>query len=691
MRVVILALTLALVASQHVNLAPEFAAGKTHVYKYEALILGGLPEEGLARAGVKIISKVLISAVADKTYLLKLEDPEILEYSGFWPKASFVPAPKLTSALAEQLRTPIKFEYTNGVVGKLSAPAEVSETVLNIHRGILNILQLNIKKTQNVYELQEAGSQGVCKTHYVIGEDTRAERIHLTKTKDLNNCQERIMKDFGLAYTEKCVECQQRGRALRGAASYNYIMKPTPSGALIMEATVAELHQFAPFNEMTEAAQMEAKQTLTFIEIKQSPTAPIKAQYLQRGSIQYELSTEILQSPLELLKITNPQAQAVEVLNHLITSNAAEVHEDAPLKFLQLIHILRRASFENIEAIWTQFKAKPAYRMWILDAVPSIGSPVAVRFIKERFLAGDITVPETAQALVAAVHMVSADRETVKIFESLVFHDKIQKLPVLREIVMLGYGTQVNKYCVAFPNCPAELVKPIHDLAVEAAAKDNFEELSRALKVLGNAGHPASIKPITKLLPVVGTAADKLPLKVQEDAILALRNIAKRDPKMVQDLAVQLFMDKNLHPELRMLACVVLFETKPPMGLVTTLANILRTEENLQVASFTYSHMKSLTRSTAPDYAPVAAACNVAVKILSNKFERLGYRYSKAMHLDAYYSPLRVGAAATAWYINDAATILPKSFVAKARSYFAGAAADVLEVGVRTEGIQEAL
>ncbi|MCE7038719.1 DUF1943 domain-containing protein, partial [Bacillus cereus] len=35
--------------------------------------------------------------------------------------------------------------------------------------------------------------------------------------------------------------------------------------------------------------------------------------------------------------------------------------------------------------------------------------------------------------------------------------------------------------------------------------------------------------------------------------------------------------------------------------------------------------------------------------------------------------------------------ILPRAVVAKARAYLAGAAADVLEIGVRTEGIQEAL
>lgn len=47
----------------------------------------------------------------------------------------------------------------------------------------------------------------MCKTQYVISEDAEADRIMLTKTKDLNNCHERIIKDIGLAYTERCAEC----------------------------------------------------------------------------------------------------------------------------------------------------------------------------------------------------------------------------------------------------------------------------------------------------------------------------------------------------------------------------------------------------------------------------------------------------------------------------------------------------
>lgn len=76
--------------------------------------------------------------------------------------------------------------------------------------------------------------------------------------------------------------------------------------------------------------------------------------------------------------------------------------------------------------------------------------------------------------------------------------------------------------------------QPIHELVVQAVARGEIEELVVALKVLGNAGHPASLKPIMKLLPGFGSAAAGLPLRIHIDAVLALRNIAKREPKMVR-------------------------------------------------------------------------------------------------------------------------------------------------------------
>ncbi|XP_051550339.1 vitellogenin-like [Myxocyprinus asiaticus] len=691
MRAVVLTLMVALVASQQINLVPEFALDKTYVYKYEALLLGGLPHEGLARAGVKVSSKVLLSAVTENTFLMKLLDPLLYEYSGIWPKDSFVPATKLTSALAAELQIPIKFEYANGVVGKVFAPTGVSPTVMNLHRGILNIIQLNLKKTQNIYELQEAGVQGVCRTHYVINEDPKANHIIVTKSKDLSHCKERIKKDVGLTYTEKCVECTKRVKSLVEAATYNYIMKPAANGVLISEATVVELYQYSPFNEIHGAAQMEAKQTLAFVEIENTPIVPIKSDYLARGSLQYEFASEILQTPIQLLRISDAPAQIVEVLKHLVEHNVAMVHDEAPLKYVQLVQLLRVATLENIEAIWAQFKDKPVYRHWLLDALPAVGTPVILKFIKEKFLSGECTIAEFIQALVVALQMVTADLDTIQLTASLAMHEKIATIPALREVVMLGYGSMIAKYCVEVPTCPAELLRPLHDISAEAIAKNDIHEITLALKVLGNAGHPASFKTIMKHLPGLKTAGASLPIRVQVDAIMAMRNIAKKEPKLVQPMALQLLLDRALHPEVRMVACIALFETRPSVALISGLAGALRIETNMQVASFAYSHIKSLTRITAPDMATVAGAANVAIKLLSPMLDRLSYHFSRALQLDIYHTPLMIGAAGSAYMINDAATILPRAVVAKARAYIAGAAADVLEIGVRTEGIQEAL
>lgn len=91
------------------------------------------------------------------------------------------------------------------------------------------------------------------------------------------------------------------------------------------------------------------------------------------------------------------------------------------------------------------------------------------------------------------------------------------------------------------------ILQPIHERVFNAVARGAVEELIIALKVLGNAGHPVSLKPIMKLLPGFGSAGASLPHRVHIDAVLAMRNIAKKEPKMVRLYFVIFHYLKKMH------------------------------------------------------------------------------------------------------------------------------------------------
>ncbi|KAJ1171299.1 hypothetical protein NDU88_003162 [Pleurodeles waltl] len=618
---------------------PVFSESKTYVFQYEAIILNGLPEVGLARSGMKLNCKVEISGFAQKAYLLRITSPEIKEYNGIWPKDPFTRSSKLTQALAAQLSKPVKFEYSHGRVGAMYAPETVSETVLNIYRGIVNMLQVTIKKTQNVYDLQE------------------------------------IVKN------------------LRRAATFTYKMKPKDDGALITEVTARQVYQFSPFYELSGAAVMEARQVLTFLETKSNRVSAPQNELQNRGGLQYQFASELLQMPIQLVKTRSPETQVAETLQHLVQNNQQQVHADAPAKFLQLVQILRAANYENIQAIWKQFADRPQYRHWLLNAIPAVGTIDALKAIKQKIHNQELSPSEAAQAVTLAVQFAKADHQTLQVAQDLVKVAEHQKSSAVYKAAILAYGSMVNKYCGAHSSCPEEALSPLHDLAAEAANNAHEEDMALALKALGNAGQLSSIKRIQKFLPGFSSSASQLPVRIQTDAVMSLRNIAKEDPKKVQEILLQIFMDRQVRTQVRMMAAMVLFETRPGLALVTTIANIASKESkvNLQLASFVYSQMKALSRSRVPSLHQVAAASSVAVKILNPVLDRMSYRYSKALHMDSFQYALMAGATADVLIMNSATTMFPVLLLAKTRGYITGAEADILEIAVRAEGLEQTL
>lgn len=93
---------------------------------------------------------MLISFSGSKVSELAFE-----EFNGFPGRNSFTASPKLTQRIASDLVKPFMFDYVSGHVSNIRASAEISDTIVNIVRGILGLFQVTVKTTQRIYELEE--------------------------------------------------------------------------------------------------------------------------------------------------------------------------------------------------------------------------------------------------------------------------------------------------------------------------------------------------------------------------------------------------------------------------------------------------------------------------------------------------------------------------------------------------------
>uniref|UniRef100_A0A8C2T9M1 Vitellogenin-2 n=1 Tax=Coturnix japonica TaxID=93934 RepID=A0A8C2T9M1_COTJA len=684
MRGIVLAVVLTLVD-------PGFSSGKSYLYSYEGSMLNGLQERSLGKAGVRLSCKIEISGLSENAYLLKVRSPQVEEYNGVWPRDPFTRSSKITQAVSSCFTRPFKFEYSSGRVGSIYAPEGCPDLCVNLVRGILNLLQITIKKSQNVYELQEAGIGGVCHARYVIQEDRKNSRIFVTKTVDSTNCQEKVEKSVGMAYIYPCPVDMMKEKLTKGTAAFSYKLKQSDSSTLITEITSQQVHQISPFSEPTGVAVMEARQQLTLLEVRSERSSAPDVPMQSYGGLRYHFPAVLPQMPLQLIRTKNPEQRIVETLQHIVLNNQQDFHDDVPYRFLELVQLCRITSAEFLESIWRQVSDKLRYRRWFLSAVSVSGTTEALKFLKTRIRNDDLSYIQTLLTVSLTLHLMKADEHTLPLAADLMTSSRIQKNPMLQQVACLGYSSVVHRYCSQTSACPKEALQPIHDLADEAISRGREDKMKLALKCIGNMGEPASLKRILKFLPISSSSASEIPIHIQMDAIMALRKIAWKDPKTVQGYLIQILADKSLPPEVRMMACVVIFETRPALALITTIANVAMKESNLQVASFVYSHMKSLSKSRLPFMYNISSACNIALKLLAPKLDGLSFRYSRAIRAGSYFDNYRIGAAGEIFLMNSPGTMFPSAIISKLMANSAGSVADLVEVGIRVEGLTDVI
>uniref|UniRef100_A0A8C4QP35 Vitellogenin domain-containing protein n=1 Tax=Eptatretus burgeri TaxID=7764 RepID=A0A8C4QP35_EPTBU len=574
--------------------------GNTYHYDYEAVTFTGFPHAGLARAGIKIKAKAVIEKISGN----ELRKAQVLQYLGEWPAGSFQPAPRVEEPLVRQLQNPVKFIYNEGDVGRIYASPEMSDTAVNIVRGVLNLFQVMPSKNKRSFDIQEAGIQGVCQTRYIRQESSSSDKIVIIKARNLNNCTKNATLTTGAAYTEACPECEKISKNVQSAATIRISLQKSRSlGEVIHRVKSTEVHAFSPFHNQEGAAMTETK---------------------YQNVVYFSLSEHFL---------------------------------------------------------WCLLKYYPYFcRRWFLDALPAIGTLEVIEFLETAINRQEITESEASTTLFMTLNTQEASADAVTAVQfSLVATSKDvgYSSPALRKTMLLGYGSLVRRHCVHLPSCPETMLSPLHEMLRESIEQGKENKAILAIKAIANAGQQQSLTPLQRCMPSWSAPLDQKEATVptQAEAIIALRSIAKKSPAKVAGMALRVLLDHNVQAGLRIHSCISLLETRPSIAVLTLVAQRLQAENTLQLPGFFYSHLRTLSRSSVPD----AIISNIASKIMSPNFDRLSYRYSKAVHFDAFI-PGMAGAAADVYMINGGSDIIPNSVDVKVRGYFLDHAADVVEV-----------
>uniref|UniRef100_A0A4W4HER4 Vitellogenin domain-containing protein n=1 Tax=Electrophorus electricus TaxID=8005 RepID=A0A4W4HER4_ELEEL len=643
---------------------PTLNPKKTYEYKYVGMVNVGRDMPDLAEAGIKLQCTFKITGVSMHTFLLGISNVVFEEFNGIPGESSFRLAPNLTKHLAAELTRPFTFEYTKGQVSDIKAAPEVSNTIVNIVRGILGFLHVTVKTTQRAYELTEVGIHGVCQSSYVIEENTTTKELYVTQVVDIANCQQKVAIYDGMALTEENKISKERGENVVATVKYAYTVKSTGSGGLITQASANERHHFSPFNVKGGNSKLQTD----------TVGKPVTGQVKSKGNLMYQIEKGLWQMPILMTDLTKPVPKIIDLIKHLAQDNIHQLNGATSADVLNLIQLLRSTTQEDLELLWKQLSTNN--ERWFLDTVVEVTDERVLKFLQKRFKAADISANEAGQTLLLAFNHLSAKLELVEMAKFLTLPFSKSHI-LLWNTVVLSYGSLVYKVCARVNPCP--VITPLLNMATNGLAKGVKEDMVVALKALGNAGHPLSIKTIIKFLPGFSAKADTLPTSVKTVAVQSLRHLAIRDPHKVQDITLTILAQRTITAEIRMLASIILLETKPPVAVISLVTEILLHESDLQVASFAYSRLRSL----------VSTACNIAVKTLARKLGRLSYRFSQALRLDWFHDDLLAGASGEFFILRNGTSVIPTSIISKGKLHFIGRILQLVELGVRAEGLNE--
>jgi very-short-patch-repair endonuclease len=393
-----------------------FHAGKEYKFVYNGQILSGIPGSDRQHSGSRIQALVTVQFQSEQRVVMQLANiriakanREIRNPRKTLPFRVFDEV-ELDQTHMEKLHKPIFFTYTNGLVHDISFEQGEQPWSANIKRGVLNLLQVNLKEhhklsteplsiTRNevassesnempettdeqfksqkwrFYRTIEKTMEGECETDYSVSSkpwkhgDPSQQVLNVTKSINFEKCTKRPQIKYNWRFNDYCPTCEPKyqddEKFLKSSTVVRYNITGTSNKFMIESAEAESQYTFVPMNEESNVINTYVVQRIEIVK-----TSPIHTQLPSSSQTVPSDSDMIYTVDWDSMKerffmegenaflSKTPYSQipdkvriVAELLQKMVAGMTEQVEQQAPQWFSRLVTVLRMANKAEFEQI----------------------------------------------------------------------------------------------------------------------------------------------------------------------------------------------------------------------------------------------------------------------------------------------------------------------------------------------------
>jgi hypothetical protein len=284
----------------------KFKQGSEFVFVYDAQLTNGVPGSSRQHSGTRLQARCRLQFPEEQKAIVQLEHIHVAQINQMVSSPrSMVPMEACNEVPLQPhqkqiLEIPIQFKYVKGMITEVELSAQDQPWSVNIKRGLLNLLQVNLdnKDVIRKRERQEVGAnerigknlivpnfdfftvnettmEGECETSYTITAQPCRHCspdqpvLNITKSINFEVCRRRPEIKYNFRFSEVCPTCDKKyddlEKFLESSTIYRYNISGVPESFLIESAVAESQYVFVPYNEQSNVMVTYTNQTLILV------------------------------------------------------------------------------------------------------------------------------------------------------------------------------------------------------------------------------------------------------------------------------------------------------------------------------------------------------------------------------------------------------------------------------------------